>query len=685
MSELRFIVDALNQAPFNMSLTMVALDEKTNFDLIELFNEILTHLNKQHDVDLREEQDDVRVFRWVEFLQLMRFQLPADMEGFREGLKNGDRNTIYPLLYWMLGKFPQLQKRAYLARFLANIECPAEFLQDENLADIYEHYKALKEEFKVVHKQAEHMKKKGPRPDELKAQVTQLEEEKKQLINKINSTKRKVDGEPGFEELLEVTQKLRLEQEEEMKLMEREREQIAHLKMAERRYEETQRRLQEVQHSTQNDVSAEEMLQQLQREVEDNKRKCEAELPHQIRSSHGKLEQARAKLSTVPRTEQECFDLKSMMHQMEGEMSRLNSEIQQAQKAGGDSKLAMFRQQAQLISKKLAKKEEALEEEMKIKSEMLKEIDDKEALMAELQGPKFMKREEFKSFAAKLRNKTNLYKQMKAELGEIRSETVLLNRTEQLLKSRGTNLDDFLADLESKRGVTNYTGTEKRMQEVSEAQASVNEVKGKTLDEISKIVTDINQTLKERKNKLAPQIKELRAVRQRYQEVEQEHLEKKALYENTAAGLETERIKLEQETQAFQDDCVREESRYHYLQCMMQIADAYHHKVEQEIEFERGHGRLHRDFQSYSEIYRNKVTTQENLMKELRKRQKQLKESEGEHMGQRRMFADMRKLLAAKLKAKDNELRANSQAQQTSAADDALMMDIGGANVMTIE
>ena len=49
--------------------------------------------------------------------------------------------------------------------------------------------------------------------------IKDLEEEKKQLINKINSTKRKVDGEPGFEELLEVTQKLRLEQEEEMKLM----------------------------------------------------------------------------------------------------------------------------------------------------------------------------------------------------------------------------------------------------------------------------------------------------------------------------------------------------------------------------------------------------------------------------------------------------------------------------------
>jgi intraflagellar transport protein 81 len=600
-------------------------------------------------------------------------------------LSQGDRNTIYPLLFWILGKFPQLQKRAYLARFLANIECPPEFLQDEGLADLYEHYKALKEEFKTIHKQAEQMKKRGPQPQELKAQVTQLEEEKKQLINKINSTKKKVDGEPGFNELLEVTQKLRLEQEEEMKLMEREREQIAHLKMAERRYEETQRRLQEVQHSTQNDVSAEEMLQQLQREVKENQQKVDVELPYEIKTRMNRLNEARGKMSAVPRTEQECFDLKSMIHQIENEMESLNNEIQQAQKAGGDSKLAMFRQQAQLISKKLAKKEEALEEEMNIKSSMLREIDEKEALMAELQGPKFMKREEFKSFAAKLRNKTNLYKQMKAELGEIRSETVLLNRTEQLLKSRGTNLDEFLADLERKRGVSNYTSTEKRMQEVSEAQASVNEVKGKTLDEISKIVTDINQTLKERKNKLAPQIKELRAVRQRYQEVEQEHLEKKALFENTAAGLETERIKLEQESQAFQDDCLREESRYHYLQCMMQIAEAHHQRVEQEVEFERGHGRLLRDFQSYKELYQHKISQQEGLMKELRKRQKQLKESEGEHMGQRRMFADMRKLLAAKLKAKDNELRANSQAQQTQATDDALMMDIGGANVMTIE
>lgn len=686
MSELRFIVDRLNKPPFEMGLSMVALDEKTNFELIELLNDILAKLDaKTHGIDLRQETDEVRVYRWVDFLQMMRFQFPEDVEAFRENLSRGERNTIYPILYWMLSKFPQLEKRAYLARFLANIECPAEFLQDEALGELYEHYTQLKEEFKTVHKQLDSLKASGSQPQELKSQVTQLEEEKKQLINKISNTKKKVQDQPGFQDLLEVTQKLRLAQEEEMKLMEREREQTAHLEMMERRYRETQMKLRDVQAGSKGDVSAEQLLQQLENEVSSNKNKVEHELPFEIKKKMAQLNEAKTQLGSAPRTEQEVDDLRNTASALQREIDNLNSQIQQAQKEGGDSKLAMFRQQAQLINKKVAKKEAAYEDAQQERQKLMQEIEEKDALMSELQGPKFMKREEFKSFATKLRNKTNQYKKMKAELAEIRAETVVLNRTEQLLRGRDTNLNDFLAKQEAKQGVQGYTETEKRLQQVSETQGDVNEAKGKTLDEISKIVTDINQTLKERKNKLAPQIKELRAVRQRYQEVEQDHLEKKALYENTAAGLETERIKLEQDCAAFQEDCLREESRYHYLQCMMRIAEAHHERVEQEVEYERGHGRLLRDFRTYKELYQHKISQQEGLAKELRKRQKHLKESEGDNLGQRQMFADMRKLLAAKLKAKDQELKQNNQVSNAGSAEtDSLMMDINGANVMTI-
>ena len=61
------------------SVGQVALDEKTNYELIELFNKILIVLDeKTHKVNMRNETDEVRVYRWVEFLQLMRYQFPSD-------------------------------------------------------------------------------------------------------------------------------------------------------------------------------------------------------------------------------------------------------------------------------------------------------------------------------------------------------------------------------------------------------------------------------------------------------------------------------------------------------------------------------------------------------------------------------------------------------------------------------
>merc|ERR1711943_46074 len=91
-----------------------------------------------------------------------------------------------------------------------------------------------------------------------------------------------------------------------------------------------------------------------------------------------------------------------------------------------------------------------------------------------------------------------------------------------------------MAQREAEKGVAGYQKTEKELQEISQKKTTTDREKGQTLEEISKIVTDINIALKERKNKLAPQIKELRSVRQHFQELEQFYLKHKKTYENTA-------------------------------------------------------------------------------------------------------------------------------------------------------
>ena len=297
--------------------------------------------------------------------------------------------------------------------------------------------------------------------------------------------------------------------------------------------------------------------------------------------------------------------------------------------------------------------------------------------MSEMSGPKFMKREEFKAYATQLREKSTRYKRMKTELAEIRNETVVLSRTEAILRSRDEHLDELLARIESERGVRGYTDTASKLSAASEQTAAVDTTKGRTLEEISRIVTEINTTLREKKNLLAPQIKELRAVRQRYQEVEGAYLADKGKYDSLAAGFDAERARLESDCSACQDDCLKEESRYHYLNCMVEILRPQLERVKQEQSFEAGEGRLLRDFKTWKELYSTKVrarratrcvcvcvcvyvcvrvcvwgggrgsrtrptlrqiTQQDQLSKELRRRHKEVKESAGANMGQRQLF-----------------------------------------------
>merc|ERR1712054_559048 len=123
--------------------------------------------------------------------------------------------------------------------------------------------------------------------------------------------------------------------------------------------------------------------------------------------------------------------------------------------------------------------------------------------------------------------------------------------------ARDENLSEFMAQREAEKGVAGYQNTEKELQEISQKKTTTDREKGQTLEESSRTVTDINIALKDRKNKLAPQIKELRSVRQQFQELEQFYLKHKKTYENTAAGLESERLKLEQECEKLQNKLCR--------------------------------------------------------------------------------------------------------------------------------
>ena len=102
----------------------------------------------------------------------------------KQSLLHGDPQMIYPILTWMLQRMPELQKRAYLARFLVDVEVPEHMFNDEDVAEVYRNYKDLQEEFKDMHKTSEKYKSQLISPNEIKKAIMQMEEDKRMLESK---------------------------------------------------------------------------------------------------------------------------------------------------------------------------------------------------------------------------------------------------------------------------------------------------------------------------------------------------------------------------------------------------------------------------------------------------------------------------------------------------------------------
>ena len=150
------------------------------------------------------------------------------------------------------------------------------------------------------------------------------------------------------------------------------------------------------------------------------------------------------------------------------------------------------------------------------------------------------------------------------------------------------------------------------------------------------------------------------------------------MFESTAAGLESERVKLELQCGRNQDEALKVEREYHMLNCMLQKAEVDLERVELEEQFSKGEGHLLPEFKSFQELYQNKISQQQSLLQALRKHQNALKENAPQDGAQRALFNDLRVLL----ETKTNILRKAEQGR--GAVEDNSGIQFGDTNIMQI-
>lgn len=71
-----------------------------------------------------------------------------------------------------------------------------------------------------------------------------------------------------------------------------------------------------------------------------------------------------------------------------------------------------------------------------------------------------MKKDDFRQYAASLREKNTQHKQMIKHLEEIQAEVKILEQTREIIKSKAGNVEEFLKDLEKRKGIAGYSSVE---------------------------------------------------------------------------------------------------------------------------------------------------------------------------------------------------------------------------------
>ena len=112
--------------------------------------------------------------------------------------------------------------------------------------------------------------------------------------------------------------------------------------------------------------------------------------------------------------------------------------------------------------------------------------------------------EQFKSYVSDLRTKSNVYKQKRTELNDLKAEYGILSRTLEILRGQEEALSEQLDRVETQQGVKGFRETRELLERISDEKANTDEEKGRTLEEMSNLVRILNSKISEKKVLLAP-------------------------------------------------------------------------------------------------------------------------------------------------------------------------------------
>jgi len=617
--ELQQMSQRLSSEPFNKTVSMVSLDNMPGEEYISLVNEVIHEVDGKQPslLQCRSEAPEQRVMRHLEFLKGVQFK-PDDASGLKAGLLMGEKKHVLPILKFVLLDMEQIKERAYLARYLMKISVPQEMAQsDEEIHAAWEEYLELIEKFKEIHSSVTEQRKAGPNTDAVRNDIKAMEEERKQIEKRVERAEKKVKTLPNHEALSTAATKLRLERQKAEEIQMQIREQRTQLSMCDSRLERANQRLESLSQQ-QSGLTPADLIERTADELKTANYRRKELLPKA-------LEEHKRQLSALQEAASEPNPDKISLLE---KISNLREEIKRYEEIkmeeNKDQTLKAVRQNAKKLAIRKEAQSKALQEKRKDEEELKKEVEEKKQMMQNEFGGAPMNEKQLKDYGNELRRQGQKYNASRNELKFLQSENGVLSRTLEILSRQLASEKEKLAELERIHGVSGFSELQSKLEEVSGLKQAKDQQKGETMEDISRLVQELNQKIADKRDVIEPLLNRVRPLRTKHQTLQNEMKEAKKKYDSVLAGIESGRGNLEREVAKIRREHTKERANFqinrstlenlHSLQDRLQDADTWRDVLQKKLRESEIKSKNLRDQQRALREHKNQKREEEALM-----------------------------------------------------------------------
>jgi len=387
--EAKLVVDYLNKEPFQRNLNFISFQSLGQEQLLQLLNDVLAEIDPNQQGDIREETSDSRAPRMLNCLKNLKYVPPTsvDVSTFRQGIVLGQKNVIQPILFYLLKNLEGLKTRAYLAKYLVKLPIPNDILHDGSDGQIQELWSKcveLQEQFSVMHRDVEELRKSSRSTNEIKLDIKTMEDEKENLQRKVERTRKKVEGTADFNEALQISKNVRNEKEKGEEVQNKLQQQRRLMQNTEQRLQRTRQQVYDMQQAG-TDHSPESLLSRMEEENHLNSYLLNDKLPKELQTRRKTVKDLRRVAHESGMDNHDLLKLQDDIDKLNEEVNKLVEKKLMNNHPVRD-KLSLFRQQARILS---TKKEQLAEEVQQQRDEQLlmeKEVEEKRLKLREIGG-----------------------------------------------------------------------------------------------------------------------------------------------------------------------------------------------------------------------------------------------------------------------------------------------------------